>query len=584
MIPAEQWLRRWFAGEALKRIQRSDGIQLAIPRFLELPIPFHTDCSFAEVLRRFRSLHPKFTRIPVPGLRQDLSQIHPQPFGKWNRASPGTASFFRPTLAQLEPKGSHMRNLPKIAAALLGLALSACDRSEVTSTTPTRAPEGNVSVSVNLGQVGVLARALQMTPTRLILSFTSDESVVRDTIAISGSGTVLKSYNFASGNEWLYVEGRDQRDSVLYSGWSNFEVVAGTTTNVNVYLNALYSSLRVKYPVVDSLYRFTLSVDGANWGDSTVAQGTRRGDTVKMSHDYLSASMYGTEHLFSLKAWGRDQGKDTVLYALDTLLPIESGSNAGHGLNLKWVGSSRPGQASLSVVIGSVGQVVIQVGYGANPTDSLVTDTAPISTFSQIALDSARARLLYGVSAFANSSSNVTVSVPGGYVSMVASKIASDGTEGYSANVGMMMPLTVDWAPHDLTGLRTITFEYRNSDKITDAFGVQLMSDVYDPALVAAGTVYEGVLSSAVMLAPSTAWKTATIDVLDFATPTWWTAPADFPYIEDVLKSVKGLMFVPRTMYSASGTLNGIACTKCVSPTMTKQVLDIRNITLHKGW
>jgi hypothetical protein len=37
-------------------------------------------------------------------------------------------------------------------------------------------------------------------------------------------------------------------------------------------------------------------------------------------------------------------------------------------------------------------------------------------------------------------------------------------------------------------------------------------------------------------------------------------------------------------MYSASGTLNGIACTKCVSPTMTKQVLDIRNITLHKGW
>lgn len=478
-----------------------------------------------------------------------------------------------------------MRKFPKIAAALLGLVLSACDRSDVTPSASVQSPEGNVSVSVDLGQVGVLARTLQMTPTRLLLRFTSGPSTVRDTIAISGSGTVLKSYSFANGAETLYVEGRDQRDSVLYSGSTTFQVQVGTTTNVNVSLYARYSSLRVKFPVVDSLYRFTLSVDGAKWADSTVAQGTRRGDTVKASHDYLTASALGTGHVFSLKAWGRYQGKDTVLYALDTSLYIVSGSNLGQGLTLRWVGASRPGQAALSVVIGSLGQVEIQVGYanGTGGPTGLVTDSAPLSTYAQIASDSATARLLYGVSSFANIASSATAIVPGGYVSLVASRVASNGTEGYSANVGLQVPLTVDWASHDLTGLATITFEYRNSDKITDAFGIQLLSDVYDPADVAAGTIYEANLSGAAMLSPSTAWKTATIDVLDLATPAWWTAPEYFPTVDDVLKSVKGLVFVPRTLYSASGTQNGFACSKCVSPTMTKQVLDIRNITLHMG-
>ncbi|MEK7394074.1 MAG: hypothetical protein AAB214_16060, partial [Fibrobacterota bacterium] len=308
-----------------------------------------------------------------------------------------------------------------------------------------------------------------------------------------------------------------------------------------------------------------------------------RGDTVKALHDYLSASAMGTSHLFSLKAWGRYQGKDTVLYALDTSLTIASGSNVGHGLNLSWVGADRPGQATLSVVIGSVGQVEINVGYGnsVDGTITLVTDSGPLNSYSQIASDSATARLLYGVSAFANRASSVSATVPGGYVSMDASKIASDSTEGYTANLGLIVPLTIDGASHDLTGLSTITFEYRNSDKITDYFGVQLLSNAYDPSLVTAGTIYEATLSGAIMLAPSTAWKTATIDLLDFATPTWWTAPADFPSIDDVLKSVNGIVFAPRTLYSASGTQGGYACTKCVTPTMTKQVLDIRNITLH---
>ncbi|MEK7391799.1 MAG: hypothetical protein AAB214_04455, partial [Fibrobacterota bacterium] len=67
---------------------------------------------------------------------------------------------------------------------------------------------------------------------------------------------------------------------------------------------------------------------------------------------------------------------------------------------------------------------------------------------------------------------------------------------------------------------------------------------------------------------------------LDFATPTWWTAPADFPTIETVLKEVKNIQFAPKTLYTAAGTQNGKECTKCVTPTMTAVTLSIRNITL----
>ena len=266
-----------------------------------------------------------------------------------------------------------MKTMKILAVTLLGLLAASCD-SDRTSTgpTPTSSSSGQVAVSINLGPVGVLARTLQMTPTRLLLRFSSRTStILLDTISISGSGTVLKSYSFDAGFDTLYVEGRDQRDSVLYTGSTVFQVQAAATTSVNLSLSARYSSLRVRFPIVDSLYRYTLSVDGANWADSSVAQGTRRGDTVRALHDYLSASTPGTSHQFSLKAWGRYQGKDTVLYSLDTALSIVSGSNMGRSLVLRWVGPSRPGQASLSVAVGSVGQVELLVGYG-NGTDTAV--------------------------------------------------------------------------------------------------------------------------------------------------------------------------------------------------------------------
>ncbi len=257
----------------------------------------------------------------------------------------------------------------KFSAFLALLALVGCDRSESVSqsSTPSITDHGKVAVSVKLGAVGVLARSAQMTPTKLVLQFTSNQSsTVRDTILISGNGTVAKSYDLASQQNWtLQATGLDQRDSVLYTGSSTFNVLAQKTTNVNLSLDARYSSLRVRFPVRDSLTRFVLSVDGAVWGDSSVVYQARLGDTVKMEHDYLAASPAGTLHAFSLKVFGRQWGLDTLFYAFDTSLNIVSGSNLGRTLTLKWVGlkSPPPGMATLSVTLGTVGQVEIGVGY-----------------------------------------------------------------------------------------------------------------------------------------------------------------------------------------------------------------------------
>jgi len=211
-----------------------------------------------------------------------------------------------------------------------------------------------------------------------------------------------------------------------------------------------------------------------------------------------------------------------------------------------------------------------------------------LSDYATATPDSATTNTIYGIQSFQNSGSSVTVTVPGGYVSLNATKIASDPStapagDGYSANIGLLHPISPDWAPHDLTGLTAITFEFQNSDKITDYLGVSFGSSAYTTADANAGHTFEVAVAGASMLAATTGtnWKTATVLVGDFATPKWWTpVPATFPTISDVLKLVKNLQFSPKTTYTGDGTQDGILCTGCTGPTMAKQTLKIRNITL----
>jgi hypothetical protein len=217
-------------------------------------------------------------------------------------------------------------------------------------------------------------------------------------------------------------------------------------------------------------------------------------------------------------------------------------------------------------------------------TFDVQAQTWSLSKLETPTADSVETNAIYGFQTFANEASSVTVNVSEGAINLVASKVASDGTEGYTANIGLLVPLTPDWAEHDLTGLTSITFDYQNNTKITDVLSVSFGSNAYSKEIAKAGTVYSNDISGASALAAGSTWKQGEVLVPDFAPPSWWTdIPADFPKLDTVLKHVKNLQFAPKTSYSVSGSQKGVACKACVTPTMSSVTLKIRNIVLHGG-
>lgn len=254
-----------------------------------------------------------------------------------------------------------------LVAIVAGIAANGCQRAptEEMSSTPTER-SGRVSLRIDVGSIGVLARSASMKPTKLVLRFLSTGvPAVLDTILAPKGGELLKDYSLSGGRQWaLEVTDYDQRDSVLHAGTETFRIGFDSTTNIKMSLDARYSSFVMKFPVVDRGSRVSIGVDGANWCDTTWA-GVLGGDTLKVQRDYLTASVSGVSHTFSLKVSGDRGDKDTVLYSLDTSIQILSGESRGHSLTLRWVGPSsvRKGNAALSVSLGSVGLVEFGIGY-----------------------------------------------------------------------------------------------------------------------------------------------------------------------------------------------------------------------------
>lgn len=202
--------------------------------------------------------------------------------------------------------------------------------------------------------------------------------------------------------------------------------------------------------------------------------------------------------------------------------------------------------------------------------------------------DTGSTNKFYGIQTYRNAASSTNVSVGQGAVHFSA-KLASDGNEGYTANVGLLHPITPDWAETDLTGLTSIEFDYKIDAAITDAFVVSLGSGAYDSAIAKAGTVYENALGGT-YLTPTTTWRTAKVLVSDLATPSWWAVPEGYPSLDSVLKRVKNLQFTPKSTYLLAGSQGGKACSgKCVGPSMTSISMDLRNVRLvalgaEQGW
>ena len=202
-----------------------------------------------------------------------------------------------------------------------------------------------------------------------------------------------------------------------------------------------------------------------------------------------------------------------------------------------------------------------------------------ISSYPAPLTDSALVKATYGPTTFTNPASKVNLTVPVAEELAFTGTFASDGTAGYSANVGVIHPLNPSWEVGDLTGLTAIKFDIKLSAKPTEGVGVSISSKGYGKYNDEGKT--HGYLIAPSALPAANVWKTITIPLEDLQPPGWWTPEPDFPDIADILKVVEAVQFSPKTLYSASGSQNGEACTKCVTPTTTGAVvMTLRNITL----
>lgn len=197
-------------------------------------------------------------------------------------------------------------------------------------------------------------------------------------------------------------------------------------------------------------------------------------------------------------------------------------------------------------------------------------------------------RRTYGAYPWANPASKVELSVKDSVLTLDATKIASDekmlaGYDGYTANVGVSIPIKPDRNYYNLKGLQAISFEFRNSDPIPDQLRISLYSKTYPCGAIEGEILYQAdALLGQGNLPAGTEWKKVELSLLDFAFPPVLSgADSTMPPLDSVLKYLSDIEISPRTTYTDDGIQRGgRACTKCVNPTMTRQTLEIRNLVL----
>ncbi len=226
---------------------------------------------------------------------------------------------------------------------------------------------GVVNVSVKLGKIGSLGKikCIEFDTLTLTLTAPGEDSFVSK-IPISGKNqqVVTKTFsNLASLKTWtVSAIAKDKVGKTTHSGKTTFEVQPCGTTAVTLDLAAQYSMLKANfYPIRDSVNACMLWVDGEVVIDSSFSRTELRGDTVRLSYDYLSASPAGIQHTIRMDARGIVWGDDTLLYRGDTAVRAVSGENGSYTIKLKWVGPDipPPGAATMTVVLGATGSVTV---------------------------------------------------------------------------------------------------------------------------------------------------------------------------------------------------------------------------------
>jgi hypothetical protein len=227
------------------------------------------------------------------------------------------------------------------------------------------AEQGNAEIVLNMGRTSEPAISAAIAMDKLCLSLwaagSCPSSAIHDSFPLtSTSGTILsKVYGkLAKDKDWIVsVQSFDKSGKVIHSAAATFKVQSCQTTRVNLELQTGFSMLVANiFPVQETMNSCVLYVDQTAVDSSVFTRGTRVGDTIALTYDYLAASAVGTRHALRVEVHGVLWDKQQLLYAGETTLTAVSGQDKSWTLPLKWVGptSSLYGAAEMNVVLGAI--------------------------------------------------------------------------------------------------------------------------------------------------------------------------------------------------------------------------------------
>lgn len=200
-----------------------------------------------------------------------------------------------------------------------------------------------------------------------------------------------------------------------------------------------------------------------------------------------------------------------------------------------------------------------------------------LGTYPTPTNDSAVVKTLYGPVTFANTASKVNVTVPAKGELKLTGTFTDSSAGTYTANLGLIHPLTKSWEIRSIAGLTKITFEIKLDALPTEGVGVSFSSREYGKdangvSFNDQGKTYAYLLGETDLPAVNT-WGTVEIAVGDFTLPTWWAVkdrPATFPALAKILTAVEAIQISPKTVYTKDGR----------GPTTGTVNMSIRNLTL----
>lgn len=248
---------------------------------------------------------------------------------------------------------------------LLAFALAGCDSPNAVQLTSGDPPvsQGGGAVArlqFKLGPVGVVAaRSMARTAYRVVIRFDEIdtdgsvyESVRNDTLVIPSIGEISKEYRFEPGSRWVvFANMLDEAGRMLYSGSTEFEVEPNRSVDVPLTLDAYFSRGRIRVPVVDSMTRFVLKIDGETKVDLSVAKQTRVGEVLEFEIDRIPAAPAGKSNLFDVLIEGEMWGRRVAMYRLQKDIEVVSGESKGLQLGLAWVGPIDPPGAGAKLLM-----------------------------------------------------------------------------------------------------------------------------------------------------------------------------------------------------------------------------------------